>query len=110
MGNLELFALIGLGTLIAMLCWGKIYDRGLPTDRERVIYPDGPECDDDENLADISSPFEYEDYQELTASDVSESEELEQPDNIEQSTVNGKKEVRLDEYLKNKSGADANSH
>ena len=110
MGYLELFALIGLVTLIAMLCWGKIYDRGLPTDRERVIFPEGPELDEDENLAEISSPFEYEDYQELTASDVSESEELEQPANIEQTTVNGEKEVRLDEYLKNKSGADVNSH
>ena len=52
-----LFVFFVAGVLVFL---GKIYDQGLPTDRERVIYPDGPECDDGENMAEICSPFEYE--------------------------------------------------
>lgn len=51
-----LFVFFVAGVLLFL---GKIYDQGLPTDKERVIYPEGPECDDGENMAEICSPFEY---------------------------------------------------
>lgn len=39
MGYLELFGLIVLGTIVAMLCWGKLLDRGIATDRAREFFP-----------------------------------------------------------------------
>ena len=109
MGYFELFALIGVVTLIAMLCWGKFFDRGLPTDRERVIFPGGPEHDDDENLAEVSSPFTYDSQKKAITEDVDQTEVSKDSKNIKLPAVNKKTEVRLDEYLKNKSGTEASS-
>ena len=104
MGYLELFGLIGLGTIVAMLCWGKLLDRGAATDRVREIFPDGPELDDDESLAEICSPFEYGD---LTKADTTTL----QPDTQSVAKSNEPQlnldkqfelEVKLDEYLKRK--------
>ena len=77
MDYLELFALIGLDTMVAMLCWGKLLDRGIATDRAREIFPDGPELDVDENLAEICSPFEYKTHsKEVTKENLSQDTQI----------------------------------
>lgn len=104
MGDLELFALIGLGAIVAMLCWGKLLDRGQATDRSRVIFPNGPELDDDENLAEICSPFEYKDLTkadtptfQLDAQSVAKNNEPQL--NLDRRFES---EVKLDDYLKSR--------
>lgn len=68
MSTFLFFVILVLGIIILL---GKGYDQGSSTDRERTIYSDGPECGDDENLAKICSPFDYEHER--------EHEDIEQP-------------------------------
>lgn len=43
--------------LLTLFLWGKVFDQGRSLDIEREIFPDGPECEDGENLAAICSPL-----------------------------------------------------
>ena len=60
MDTMTVLFLLTILALGLMMFLGKVYDQGCPTDRERLIYSNGPECDENENLAEICSPFEYE--------------------------------------------------
>ena len=105
MSDLELFALTGLGTVVAMLCWGKLLDRGQATDRPREIFPDGPELDDDENLAEICSPFEYEAHKKEVTTENLVQDSQAVPQNSETQLNPGRQfesEVKLDDYLKSR--------
>lgn len=105
MGYLELFGLIGLGTIVAMLCWGKLLDRGIATDRAREIFPDGPELDDGKNLAEICSPFKYETHnKKVNKENLSQDTQTLLKNNESQLNLGRQmeSEVKLDEYLKRK--------
>ena len=104
MDYLELFAPIGIGTIVAMLCWGKLLDRGQATDRSREIFPDGPELDDGENLAEICSPFEYKDLAKADTTTLQSDTQPVAKNNGLQLNLSRQfeSEVKLDDYLKSR--------
>lgn len=103
-----------LTMIFGMLLVGKIFDVGSPTDDERVIYPEGPECDEDEDLAEICSPFycksgdiEFDSGKEITLCERFELEEKSESKENEHQLPSGNetmkyKEVQLSELQNSK--------